>query len=293
MDIFSSTIIPTINRSTLSRAVKSVLDQSINGTDFEVIVVNDSGQPLPDMDWQHSGCVQIINTDRHERSVARNTGAAIAKGYYLHFLDDDDILLPSALNAFWSLDQTCEADWLLGGWRTVDNDGKLVEEFTPHLNGNIFALLVAGEGLPFQASLLKKEIFYKAGAFDPTIIGTEDRDLGRRISLIGEIAYTSTVTAEIRIGQQSSTTDWAILAEDDRWGREKALSARNAFRRLHMSARSSYWRGRITRAYAGSIAWNLKHKKWLIAISRLLAGVSFSGMAALSQDYWKGLRQIR
>jgi glycosyltransferase involved in cell wall biosynthesis len=86
MDAFCSTIIPTINRSTLSRAVYSVLDQAFTGADFEVIVVNDSGQPLPDMDWQHSERVRVITTQRRERSVARNTGAAIARGKYLHFL---------------------------------------------------------------------------------------------------------------------------------------------------------------------------------------------------------------
>ena len=74
--MFSSTIIPTINRSTLSRAVQSVLDQQFTQDEFEVIVVNDSGNPLPDMPWMHSLRVRVIETNRRERSVARNTGAA-------------------------------------------------------------------------------------------------------------------------------------------------------------------------------------------------------------------------
>jgi len=45
--MFSSTIIPTVNRATLAKAVCSVLDQSFSNADFEVIVVNDSGQLLP------------------------------------------------------------------------------------------------------------------------------------------------------------------------------------------------------------------------------------------------------
>lgn len=53
-------------------------------------MVNDSGRSLPYMDWQNSPHVQIIEANQHERSVARNTGAAIARGIYLHFLDDDD-----------------------------------------------------------------------------------------------------------------------------------------------------------------------------------------------------------
>jgi glycosyltransferase involved in cell wall biosynthesis len=290
MEIFCSTIIPTIGRSTLSRAICSVLNQEFTGAGFEVIVVNDSGRPLPQADWQSSNQVRIINTNHRERSVARNTGAGIAHGKYLHFLDDDDFLLPGAFASFWSLDQECKADWILGGWRTIDNEGNLVEEFNPPLNGNIFALLVVGEGLPFQASLVNADKFFKAGAFDPAIIGVEDRDLGRRLALIGEIAHTNTVAAEIRIGRQGSTTNWEILAEDDRWGREKALSAPNAFHHLHKSAQTSYWRGRVTRAYVASMVWNIKRKNWLIAFNRLLASVSFSGVSTLHKDYWQGLR---
>ena len=44
--VFSSTIIPTVDRPTLGRAVLSVLDQEFAEADFEVIVVNDSGAPL-------------------------------------------------------------------------------------------------------------------------------------------------------------------------------------------------------------------------------------------------------
>jgi glycosyltransferase involved in cell wall biosynthesis len=290
MEIFCSTIIPTIGRNTLSRAICSVLDQDFAEAGIEVIVVNDSGQPLPEAEWQYSKQVRIINTNHRERSVARNTGAAIAKGKYLHFLDDDDILLPGALKTFWSKARECNAAWLLGGWRTVDNDAKLVDEFNPPLQGNIFALLVSGEGLPFQASLLRTEEFFKAGAFDPTIIGVEDRDLGRRVALIGEITYIPFLVAEIRIGQQGSTTNWGVLAEDDRWGREKALRSQNAFQNLHLSANSNYWRGRVTRAYFASTLWNFMHKNWLISFSRFLAGVTFSGTSILYKDYWEGLR---
>ena len=48
--VFSSTIIATIGRPTLSRAVGSVLGQT-SDAEFEVIVVNDSGRPLAGFDW--------------------------------------------------------------------------------------------------------------------------------------------------------------------------------------------------------------------------------------------------
>ena len=188
MDVFTSSIIPTINRATY-RGICSVLDQEFHAAGFEVIVVNDSGQPVPDYDWRHSEQVRVIDTNRHERSVARNTGAAVARGKYLHFLDDDDLILPGALNAFWELSQAREAAWYYGSYQTVDNNGDFVSEFQPDLNGNIFAWLVAGEAIPLQASILRNSDFFAAGAFDPQITGIEDRDLGRRMALQGDIRF--------------------------------------------------------------------------------------------------------
>lgn len=288
--MFCSTVVPTIGRPSLSRAVYSVLDQKFAADDFEVIVVNDSGQPLPHMDWQRSDRVRVIDTNRRERSVARNAGAATARGRYLHFLDDDDVLLPGALKSFWALAQVSDAAWLYGGYESVDNDGNLVEQFHPDVGGNIFALLVAGEAIPFQASLLKAGLFFDAGAFDPQVIGVEDRDLGRRIALCGTVAGMSTLVARIRVGEQGSTTDWSTLAERDRWGREKALSDRGAFARLQASANSSYLRGRVSRACLASMVWNLQHRRLFTAASRAVSGMKLAARHMLSASFWRGLR---
>src|SRR5687768_15800872 len=63
-ELFSSTIIPTIGRTSLNRAVMSVLDQEFDRQDFEVIVVNDSGHSLPDANWMRSERVRMIETNR-------------------------------------------------------------------------------------------------------------------------------------------------------------------------------------------------------------------------------------
>jgi len=104
--IFCSAIIPTVGRSSLSRSVDSVLQQKLPEDNFEVIVINDAGIPLPGEKWQDSKKVQIVNTNQRERSVARNTGAAIARGQYVHFLDDDDWLAPEAYLHLWELSRT-------------------------------------------------------------------------------------------------------------------------------------------------------------------------------------------
>jgi len=291
--MFCSTIIPTVNRPTLSRAVGSVLNQDFHADDFEVIVVNDSGQPLPDVEWQHSSRVRVIRTHQRERSVARNTGAGLAAGRYLHFLDDDDVLIPGALQAFWQAANTSDASWLYGFWRTVDNAENLRDEFRPDLQGNIFALLVAGEGLPLQASLVRTEHFFETGGFDcrTAIIGTEDRDLGRRMAMHGLISCVHALVVQIRAGQQGSTTNWSALAEGDRLGREKALDAQHALSRLRASTPAGYWRGRVCRALLGSMLWNLRRRNLPTATSRARTSLLFSGSNTLSSDFWRGFRE--
>ena len=288
--MFCSTIIPTVNRPTLRTAVESVLAQGVEGGDVEVIVVNDSGGALPAVPWRDAAEVRVIDTNRRERSVARNCGAAAARGAFLHFLDDDDVMLPGALTAFRQLAaENPQAVWLCGGYQTVDSRGTLVNEFHPDLNGNIFAALIAGESLPLQASLVRAAEFCRAGTFDPALVGTEDRDLGRRLALLGAVVCMADTVARIRIGEEGSTTDWRILADGDRRGREKALGTAGAYARLASSADSAYWRGRVARAYLASAVWNLGHRHPGIAVRRAAASLGMTGHHVIRAAFWRGL----
>lgn len=292
-EIFSSTIIPTIGRATLAAAVASVLEQPFAAAATEVIVVNDSGRPLPAAAWMESPRVRVITTMKRERSVARNTGAAIARGRYLHFLDDDDVLLPGAVQAIYdTAARDAAAGWIFGSWETVDNNGAVVDRFDPDLNGNIFALLISGEGLPLQGSFIRADHFFAVGGFDadPDLTGVEDRDLGRRMALTGTIAHAAPFVTRIRIGEATSTTDWSRTAERDRWGREKALRLAGVVARAQASATSSYWRGRATRAFVASSQWNLQRGQWLTAMSRLASAVRVAGGFPATGGFWTGLR---
>lgn len=290
--MFCTTIIPTVGRDTLSRAVCSVLEQELPAGDFEVIVVNDSGKPLPAMAWQAAPQVQVLNTNRRERSVARNAGAAVARGKYLHFLDDDDWILPGAFKVLHELDGLQDALWLYGSYRTVDNCGRLVCEWYPGIQGNIFAMLVAGESIPFQTSLLRADAFHAAGGFDadPAITGVEDRELGRRLALTGSVAYTPAMIATIRIGEETSTTNWQTLAASDRLGREKVLRQPGILARLNAGIDSHYLGGRVGRAFLASAVWNLQRGHWLMATGRVMTSLTVASRHMFTAAFWRGLR---
>jgi glycosyltransferase involved in cell wall biosynthesis len=290
--MFCSTVIPTVGRPTLSRAVNSVLDQAFPADDFEIIVVNDSGQPLPQADWQRSERVQIINTIQRERSVARNTGAAIARGRYLHFLDDDDWLFPDALQHLWALSEHSDAVWLYGSSQLVDREGQPIIQLHHGLSGNCFLQVMAGEWIPLQASLIEARTFFELGGFYPNISGPEDIDLLRRVALHGDIAETQQLVAYIVRGEAGSTTNYDRHPQTSRWARERICDSPGAFARMRASASSSYWRGRILRLYLTSAVWNLGCNRLLLATSRTAFGLAALALARhhlLSADFWRAV----
>jgi glycosyltransferase involved in cell wall biosynthesis len=297
--MFCSVIIPTIGRQSVSRAVHSVLDQTFTADRFEVVVVNDSGQPLPLADWQQSQQVRVITTNRRERSVARNTGAAVARGKYLCFLDDDDWLLPDALEHFWRLaQQSNDADWLLGGIQIVDETGKCLAEANSGLNGNCFAQVMGGAWAPIQASLIRADVFFNVGGYNPSICGTEDLDLCRRVALRGEFASTRDAVACLFRGMSWDTsTDYLRAPEDTLQSRDDVLSQADSFSRMLVSARSSsypsYWYGRIFRVYLSTARLNWRRRKLFAATSRALLGMAgfvLAGQNVLLRSFWNAAK---
>lgn len=293
--MFCSTIIPTVNRPTLAKAVNSVLDQKFEHDDFEVIVVNDSGQPLPEVDWQKSPRVRIINTNQHHLSVARNTGAAIAKGRYLHFLDDDDWLLPGALEEFWILAQrSSDAAWLYGTVEFRDGNGKQLGELNLGMSGNCYIQAMAGSWIPVQASLVETKAFFKVGGFHPLFTVAQETELLRRITLRGDLFNTSIVVACMLRGVEwGSTTPYKNAPEYNRWSRDMALSEPGAFSQMWASANSSYWQGRIFRTYLTSILWNWRRRTFFTAASRAMFcafSLILAGPHLLRKEYWRAVK---
>jgi glycosyltransferase involved in cell wall biosynthesis len=290
---FCTTIIPTVGRATLARAVESVLDQSFTAAPIEVVVVNDSGQPLPAEAWQGDARLRQIVTQRRERSVARNAGSALARGRYLHFLDDDDWLRPGALQALWQLAQESDAAWLFGGSQLVNDSGHPLARLE-HGQPNGFVQVMAGEWIPLQASLIAADAFFAVGGFNPTLVGPEDIDLLRRVALRYPIAGTTAVVANIVRGQAGTTTDYERHPLASRRAREASLDAAGAFDRLRGSATTPFWRGRMARIYLTSAVWNVLHRRPIKAISRGLYGLMaflMSGASLSKLSFWRALRR--
>lgn len=293
--MFLTTIVPTIGRKALQRAVQSVLDQDFSQEEHEIIVINDSGSRLPDASWNHSPIVSVVNTNRVERCFARNVGAALARGRYLHFLDDDDWLLPGALQTFWRLSNKFQNSvWLYGGTVLFDREDNPIIRLIHDLAPNCFAPLMAGEWIPLQSSIIRQECFHRVGGFHPLIPGAEDIDLARRMALRFDFNGTQELVAGVEMGITGSTTNRGQARIEARQAREQILGEPGVYKRLRQSAGNDFWRGRIVRLYLTSSYWNLSHGKFFTAVSRILHGLSaiLSSFffSFFTRNFWRAVR---
>jgi glycosyltransferase involved in cell wall biosynthesis len=284
-----STVIPTIGRDSLSRAVQSALQQDLNGEEHEIIIMNDSGVPLPTMDWMLSSQVTVLNTNRSGVCFACNAGVTIAQGKYIKILHDDDYLLPGGLRALLYIAEATNSSVIIGGLELVDNEGCLIETQTPLFNDNSFALFVVGESAHMSQSLLRRDDFLAVAGFDPLVKSAEDRDLMCRLSFHGNFASTEKIVACVRFARSPGSAFNTSQVTAARQIREKALNMTGALSKaLDSAGQNAYLRGRISRNYMFSGVLNLLKGNLFIALSRTVFASRAAVPYLMTTAFWRG-----
>lgn len=289
-----SCIIPTYKREDmLVCAVESVLKQEFDG-ELEVIVVNDAGIPLKYTQWMDDARVTIINTNHAERCFARNTGAAIAKGKWLHFLDDDDIILPGAYTALQNAaDANESACWIQSAHEFIDNDGTLLDIRRLDSSGNVFALALLGGVSLLQSALILRSAFMDIGGFNPEYIVCQDDAVFLEVALRYNVAICEHISARVRlhcVGRTEGSLSKCELRDtitkrirDNIFISPKCLPA--IFNSL---AEHNFptTRGKLVRFYIGSALRHFKLRAFLTGVSRLLIGIRLSFNGLFYSKFW-------
>jgi len=182
METFFSIVIPTLNEERyLPRLMKSLSKQTLKS--FEVIVVDGgSTDKTVELALAHANKVVV---ERCNQAKARNIGASLSKGRYLVFLDADAAVDPVFLERARGLFDEFKAGCLVGRPEPVrpTRVGRL---------GFAFGWLLAKVKATFpgyMGILVERNVFKKAGGFNPNLSYGEDLDFLRRVSFITKIYY--------------------------------------------------------------------------------------------------------
>lgn len=189
-----SVVIPTHRRPELfARALASILRQTY--TDFEVIVVDDSGrdteaqmttQTHVHSEIQDRRVRYLVNETSQGGAEARNIGVRQARGEFVAFLDDDEDWLPEKLARQMAVmdEATPDTGVVDTGFYDWKSDGRC-RTALPKMQGWIFEQLLSktgGRAPKLSTMLCRKEALVECGLFDPTLKARQDYDLYLRLA---------------------------------------------------------------------------------------------------------------
>jgi len=173
-----SVIIPACNVGLyVASTIESCINQSLK--DIEIIVVNDGStdntkEIIEDYAVKDSRII-AIHKKNEGVTIARQTGLNIAKGEYIFFLDGDDYLEVTALKNIYDEAKLKNADFVVGDFRFVYPDGKIIEK-------NFFDFKET-DSIGFMKYCFLKSDFYFTG-----------RLIKRKLLEIAELNIPATIT---------------------------------------------------------------------------------------------------
>jgi glycosyltransferase involved in cell wall biosynthesis len=202
-----SMIVRTYNRPERLRECLQSLRRQTYGS-FEVVVVNDAGadvesivaDELRTIPFQH-----IRNPQNLGRTAALNVGVEAARGNYICFLDDDDVVYPDHLQTLAEmaltknlpvvysdvLNVTYQQEPQTGGWKRVKE--QLVYSFD--FNADNFLL---ANYIPITCLLIRRDCFEAVGPFDESLTIYEDWEFLIRLSRKFVFHHIARITGEYR-----------------------------------------------------------------------------------------------
>ena len=207
-----SIIICSYNRASyISDALTSLYRQTAVLNEFEVIIVdNNSTDNTKEVyaAWRQTntnGQFTFISETKQGASFARNTGAAIAKGQWVCFMDDDAVATPNYVeNILTHIQNTPDAVGFGGRIipKYIPSEPKWMSYYVSSLVGNFdyapIPCAFENGKYPLESNMIvKKSVYDKIGGFNvnlPGVVGTlriggEGKELFYKILALGHIIY--------------------------------------------------------------------------------------------------------
>ena len=198
-----SVVVRTKDRAVLlEQALASVAASSYRA--LEVVLVNDGGQP-PSVPSDFPFALRRIDlASNRGRAAAANAGVEAARGQYVLFLDDDDLVAPEHVETLVGLAvgsgaRVVYADAAVGVYEPDPHEGWALRSRTvPYSRDFDPDLLLLDNYIPFHTVLVERSLYAEAGPFDESLAFFEDWDLLIRLSRLARFQHLARVTCEYR-----------------------------------------------------------------------------------------------
>lgn len=212
-----SFVIPTLNEiKTIEQTLQCLAAYS--GTNEIIISDGNSKDGTVDICRKYTDNVIVYDKpDRQTIAMARNMGAAEAKGEYLVFLDAD-VVIPDIDRFFDVAEEAFRSDERLVAltvqYKVVPEQRTLADGIFFRMLGLQFLLSnnilrIGASGGEFQ--MIAGDAFRAVGGFNEKLAAAEDMDLFQRLSKIGRTRFERSLTV-YHTGRRAHTVGWPRLA---------------------------------------------------------------------------------
>jgi glycosyltransferase involved in cell wall biosynthesis len=171
-----SIVVPVYNvEAWLAECLESLLDQDLDASDYEIILVNDGStdgsKRIAEEYAEKHVHVVLFSQENKGLSVARNVGAAKAKGDFVYFIDSDDYIERKSLGKILAFAEKNGLDFCSFGSRRTPSreasnvpDWACLEKETEVLTG-LQLIAKYGYSLGPWWYIFKREILERNGIF--------------------------------------------------------------------------------------------------------------------------------
>lgn len=191
-----SVVIPVYNaQETIGKCLDSILGQDYGPV--EIIAINDGSTDgsLAVLNGYAAAndSIVVIDTPNQGVSNTRNNAINIATGDYLIFVDCDDYIDPDYVTTYMN-QMDDNLDIIIGGWRRVDEQGKLMFERSLHgSEWESYINVYAWSKLYRRDFLVKNGVqFLDYGIGEDMYFAFTTKAKGARVKIISYVGYTWT-----------------------------------------------------------------------------------------------------
>ena len=199
-------LIPTFNRSALLReSLDSILAQTRPA--HEIIIINDgSTDDTLEQLKAYEGRVRVLSKSNAGKSAALNFGLKHVTGDLVWIFDDDDLAAPTALEILVGLlEANPEADMAYGRHErfSVDGSGEkrlLGTGYWTNCDSEEFLTATLDDMFAHQQGMIvRKELYDRVGAFDESLVRSQDYDMLIRLARVGTPVSTEEFVFQQRV----------------------------------------------------------------------------------------------
>lgn len=265
---FWSVMIPTYNSGQyLRRTLESVLSQDLGPEQMQIEVVDacsekeDAEEITKELGKDRVAFHRL--SSNHGPANTFNVCIERARGYWVHLLHGDDLVMPDFYAAYAATIRAhSDATSVLAQTVIIDEEDRWIDLFGPEppVTGIVtdFLKRQAVQQLVLCPSVVvRRDAYERAGGFCSAFIHATDWDMWFRLGQVGPVAWVQRPYALFRIHGKSETGRQNIAASDIR---ERYFVIQSNLARLNGSADSQpSWRARLAFS-ADKIAWELDQR---------------------------------